>query len=770
MNTAEFSIDDIADAPIDGDAPPSQGQDQLAFRLVADISVPASAAPAANEGEDDPSATEGGGNNYITDIREATKFVLVAGDSPGYATIEIPMLSFGPGQWDESAFSLALQNNAALAPRARCTILYLANNQSIPVFTGTVTQINHILGNDSLLLTVFDDKFLLSKVTCFGRMVFDPNWNVSYFDGAAPLIFNMDGHPDCIDAVIEGQPGTRPRFSPAYRFGYASAFNTEDTDEPDPGNATSRARTWRVADAIAYLQDAHYCRDGVKRTSYFSDYGNAFIDSHIIWSSGISDSFAGFTRPLKHHVCENKTLLSVLSSLAKKAGPYELNMHVGGATEDISGGTSELEFADMNPHENQGQIINMPDVFDSISAGMTNSTIIHGGSISESIINYFDEVVILGDPPKVEKFITAQVDASNGLPSIHQDDVTIGLQFNWNALDFGVFKNLVDQNGNNKLGFQMASSILPNVFSSYRLTPFFDLFEGTKWDANHLGPAYFRLCQYLLTQFNDTVRSTIDPRSSNPRETVIEYFPYNGFQWLRATRQDDFKLSEDRQFLRLDTLRDMDTPQTWSNSDVNLYNGLTIVPHEIRICIAAEAFWRITGLTRADPNNTSKRVANNSDYPWTFLAVGAPGDYQEWLRRGSKPVGKTGLPDDVNADAWPDKCIEGDELYTDALNQGEPVSGEITQSTDRISNHAAQRLRDVKRIEYIGQLSFHGFNPALRPGSVVNIAGNNDIIDVSAVVKQISYSASEQKMVVDFGQRDVGNVYDIPPEHPTHWL
>src|SRR5207249_4901395 len=126
-----------------------------------------------------------------------------------------------------------------------------ASSSSHTVMSGTLVQYTHTFADDSAIALCMDDKWLLSKVTVFGRMTYDPLTGRHYFDAAAPCNFNELGYPNCIDSPYG------PRFAPAHRFGFKAAQGSEDYSEPSVGSATTRARSWTVQDIFNYLRSLH---------------------------------------------------------------------------------------------------------------------------------------------------------------------------------------------------------------------------------------------------------------------------------------------------------------------------------------------------------------------------------------------------------------------------------------------------------------------------------------------------------------------------------
>jgi len=182
------------------------------------------------------------------EVRIAEKIVLQAGPEPSYAIVTIPLKD---GIGDEDAFSVAFQSIArGVKMNTRCTITHVHNGKSTALLSGTITDIQNSM-QDSLIITVQDDRYLLEKVTVFGQIQHDPSVGESghtAFVASEPCVFNMFGFPNCIDTPHG------PRFSPTIRWGWSAG----GTAEPAPGSASQRARSWRTYDIAHYLRSAHY--------------------------------------------------------------------------------------------------------------------------------------------------------------------------------------------------------------------------------------------------------------------------------------------------------------------------------------------------------------------------------------------------------------------------------------------------------------------------------------------------------------------------------
>lgn len=319
---------------------PASAKIVKADKIVCSISLP------GNENSISSWTTLNGDNGdyFATELRMADIAVQHAGLHSSFAHVTLPMLNFGPGNWVEKAFAWYTSNKIqSMKMRLRaCVYIQAANNKTIPLITGTIVRINHNTAHGAPMLEIWDDKWLLHKVTCFGQAQYDPETKTfAYVNNPVfPLVFNQHGWPNCIDKPIGG--GSAPCFAPTLRYGWTSdprdsskengtGSPSEQSDgEPAPGYATTRARSWRVVDAIQYLRMMHYKGDDstFPNAAHFPQ--GMQVTSGLIWPKGIEQvltgAAGGSSRVLHDCDCEGLTLDAALTKLAHRAGPYELYM------------------------------------------------------------------------------------------------------------------------------------------------------------------------------------------------------------------------------------------------------------------------------------------------------------------------------------------------------------------------------------------------------------------------------------------------------------
>jgi hypothetical protein len=706
-------------------------------------------------------------NSGVYSSLYATQICLTAGESPGYGFFGVPINDFAADK-DPSAPTTALKmagTAGKIKPGARIAFDFVNGAKTTTVLSGTLVQYVHCIHEDSVIGLVFDDKWLMSKVTVFGRATYDPRNGRYFFDAGAKCIFNELGFPNCVDTPYG------PRFAPFHRFGW----RLNDTEEPSIGAATERARSWTVADIMEYLREMHYSSGS--QPPGMKEYGNLRVPHWVNWPKSLGHVF-GDVRACMDFDLENKSVLQAVAMTLRRAGAYDLICRSTGA-----GFNSELYVANMNPPTNNtGYSLMLPDYDTSLDvAGLINtSNVIHSGYINESIINFSDNVTICGDPVVLERFMTTAYTGSevDGMPT----ESLYGIEPAWDRGD-GV---LIDQNPavnsdewkvldyvatngptkGYKLAWQQALSKWPTVFAEYRVPISSDVFVNTKWAgrANITNP---RIRPNLLTGDNN---EDANPGNWKPKPIVIEATPTGSNAWYVAARQNELTLTPDGRSFRIEALRDSN--DTWYNTTSETYKPYAdsdsshttplIKPKHLRMTLAIESEFRITGRATSDPHGTGVRV---TDATYTYLNVSSPLNYCEWVRDKSYPIGGTddmhgGIPVALGGPAvFPDKCTEGNELFTDRINDDATLDG------NRLPKNALAKLKFHKRIEYTGQLILANLNPAIHPGLAIQIDGRGTI-PVFSVVKTVTFDSALQTTVIDLAAADAEQIYNIPAPGP----
>lgn len=660
-------------------------------------------------------------------LRYATEVVRVLGPQYSYCYIGVPVNEFG-AEW---APAVALQQDGPagkvkLRSRARVNMVDY-NDKSIPLLVGSITQYAHNIDEDSVVGMVMDDRWLLSKVTCFGAAKFDPVSGKSYFDAGRPLMFNWMGYPDCLDC------NGGPLFAPGHLYGWKRSESIEDSKEPSKGSAKTQSRSWTCADIVMYLRNLYYSH---KRPSHSMDYGKDQLSQFIDWPASLGSQY-GFDRPARNFSCENLDVAEALGRVCKKAGPYELQCNP-------VGWRGQLGIVQVNSRVG-GTYLTGPTYGSSVLGGnitdaLEDYTRVSGGTVMESIVGYFDDVCIAGDGPAVE----------HEFAGFSEDDqIPVELENAWTVEDEDAFKKIVKDKGANADSFEMACKQYPMVYSTFRVVPYWFAYEKTLFSdvPTTCSP---RILPRLLSGYAE---GNSNPRNFNPRDIIIEYYDPTGYPlaWKPCSRYDNLEIVNDGTAFRVSALRDQSNPVTFHSSG---YDVATMGANYLRLTCAVEREFRITGKSKGDPNNTSNRVAY-AGQRFTFLSVAEDGDYVHLERYASCPNGNSGDPDE-NA-LFPDKCdkISGDKyLFSDLEDTrgGKP----------RIKRHADHRLEDVKRIDYHGILTMHTWNPSLRPGMQVMLDCGRKPIVPKAVIRMVKFNSQTQAMEVELVAGDNSVIYSVP--------
>jgi len=697
--------------------------------------------------------------------RFCSEVVLSSGESPSYALVSMPMNSFGPGAYDEVAPACALQTRGPAGQiklKTRATISYLENNYSATLMHGWVVTHTHQLDEDSIVTQIYDDRWVLGKYTVSGRMTYDPTTSRHYWDWIPP-VFNDLGFPNCIDTPYG------PRFAPCHRFGFSNNMTAqqaivENYDEPAPGYATARARSWRCQDIFRYLRDQFAPASGGMRAPCKVYLGVMDLPDNIVWSEALGTVF-GSDRTPKNFSLHNASLLQALQAVARKAGAYDLYI------EPSDNDKSTLKLLNMNPRTFTGTTLYTAAYAAShVGQCMNDGAIVKGGSVTESFVDGFDEVVICGDKPVVERMCSTY---SGGVGAGY-------LEYAWSSGiggDENAFTTYLQTYGGAALGdedsFRSASKIWPLVFAAYRVTVDADLWEGTKW----AGMKNDGRARMLVAQLTGYSQDASNPRNWTPREIVVEYLKIfadedtsdpdpDDPEWFEAAKFDNLTLSSDSTIVFLNALREPGVAQTWYvNADGSLggYDGSKMYARNMRIQLALQADWPLTGVKgnggdkSDDPNRIAGRVADKPRF--SFQVNAEEMDYVEYLRSDqSRPVGAAlldKLNDGRSQSAFPAKQTEGDELFTDRTNA----------STGRLPRHADLRNQDVKRVDIHATLNIEPVSLGMRPGLNLSVEAG-DSIPIVGVCKTVIFRAEafgeEGQTTVIMGPPDSAAIYDPP--------
>ena len=686
---------------------------------------------------------EGAVDEVHPGLRYATEVVRVLGPQYSYAFLGVPVNTFG----EEWAPAVALQRSGPAGKvklRSRAKVKMIdADGKEIPLLVGWLTQYSHQIDEDSIIAMIMDDRWALSKVTAFGSAVHDPVTGQSYFDAGRPLVFNASGYPDCIDST------GGPRFAPGRLYGYKKSSAVEDKNEPAVGQAhatntePARARSWTCGDVLQYLRDMYYL--GL-RPAHPQQYGKQQVSQFIDWPFSLGNQ-TGFNRVVRDFKLENLEVGECIARTCKKAGPYEISM-------EPVGWRGRIGIVQVNSRYGGSYLVG-PRYGSTVDGGsiadcLSDSSRIAGGTVMESIVGYFDDVCIAGDPPAVEHQFS-EADPDDGA-------IPVELEPAWSAEEETNLKAIIDANGNDATALAMAFQAEPRVYAAWRIKADYKAIENTNW-AEWPQPNNPRILAHLLSGY---AQGNNNPRDWNPRETVLEYYNEDEAKWKPCSRFDDLTIIDEGKSFQVEGLRTSSDPVTFHGDPADTAN---MGANAMRITCAVEREFRIVGTAKGDPNNTSARI-NTAGDTFTFLAIAEDGDYSHWERYLSRPNGNSTL--DL-LEVFPDACkafpsADGKPyLFSDLLDMGSGSSSSI----DRITRHAEHRLEDVKRIDYHGVLTMHTWNPGLRPGMQVIIDLGGDSINPKAVIKSVRFNSMSQSQEIELMSGDNSVIYDVPLPPPT---
>lgn len=697
---------------------------------------------------------------------------------PGWLVFNIPITAYEvTGHQDVAEDGrTAFNPEATPKPETRVHLRINRGGNYYPLLSGTVVERVHDVASDSVSLKIVDDLYQLSKFSIIGRYTTTASGGL-FFDPSKPCTFNENGWPDCIDDAAYG-----PIFAPQPRYGWVPT----DTTEPTPGQASTRARSWRITDIITYLcncfdesttgffNTATALDDDLKPTplpedwiTFTSDISTQLTISSTDFASNSPTETERQGRPVHNYSCESKTLLLILNELAALAGPF---MPYAYASE----GKSKIMFLSLTPTLERTQV--------SIAPGVSS---LQAGSLVESSEKWYGFSTIVGNPPVIERMVstdcgtvTSTADANATSPSATSlagaamgagASIRSGsLIPKWSAADEAAFIAYIIANSTITSpsllpvdrAFTRATELYPFVFCAYGVSPEFNYLLGTKYAtlATSLPHQPPQLQPYLVSGrkiLYDASQST-GLGTWAPFEITVECFiagtapgdekstaAINATTnvWSNVIRSDGLQVSADGTYIMLPALRDAATHPTF-RGDVSTLADSTAVnaikANHIRLTIAMIPPLRIFSTDATDPNKIGGRMAP-AIYP-QFLA--APNsDYTEWLRIDSYPWGKQTNTFDATVTSTfgtdsngklPDKCTSGSELFSDVA---------------RIATHAKARNRRNNWIYAKGQLVTKNYEPGYSIGAKLSEVGN---IEAGATVTSVTFYQAKQTVAYGF--------------------
>lgn len=668
-----------------------------------------------------------GYGRYIP-AREVKTCVLNAGISPAHAFLSISVKNLGAGAWSETAPTVALRQDGPagnIKLLARTEVSYTENGNTHTLLSGWLVSHLHLLHEDAVAPELYDDRLSLDRVKVHGRLIYDPQSQIFYWDSALKTIFNDLGFPNCIDSPIG------PVFAPGWLYGYRAEVDGSDTTEPARGARTSRAGSWYGADAMDYFALVHSARKRGIIPPVPKEFGNTLLTSYINWPDNIGQAFTS-ARKLSMDggfVVDDMTLLEAVHAVLKKQGAYDMDFL------PLGNFNSQLKILNMNPDFAYADELHLQSYGPyTIQECATNPAIVKEGYAAERATDYRHGNRIIGKPPSVEMMLSM-------FCSKTMQGFQWALEPAWDVLDeFALKQYVATYRATRDAAVAEAFAKWPLVYASYRIRLAFNPWTGTKYDGRvPIGRQRFK--PFLNTWINGGGQN---PSHCMPRQIVVEFFNIaagDDAKWTRASEFNNLNLLFGDTVCEFSSLRAQN--QTWYSKP---FTGMGVEPDDwygnnmyslpIRFTAAIEAPWCIYGFDDKDPNATAARVEQQLN--WTSSMRAADGDYEERLRRGdAAPLGGVIATQFL---LWPAHCTANDELFSDAAGPaGNP------NADSRIMVHASQKNAGEKLVEPNAGLRIAMIAPAYRPGQPKIVKGKNTV-PYRGVLRTVTFSSVGHSM------------------------
>lgn len=687
-------------------------------------------------------SVERGASAKILAARYVSHCTLNSGVSGSFAFMGLPLKAFGPGEYDRLMHEVALKRKGPLGGdmklRGRAAVQFLDTSstayQSVQIMVGSLVEFVHNQSEDSGIAQIWDDRWWLGQFTVTGVMVFDPQSRTHYWDMGRQAVYNDLGFPDMLGNY----------HSPCPKCGYSEAGHNE------PDNETlKRSKTWQVKNVVENLR-LRFVGNNVSMRNVYT--GHRFLPDFLVWPAGLGGNLPGMDRPLKSILLEGMSLLQALQAVIRKAGPYDLY------TEPLGDGSyrSLLRILDMG-QTRPTLTLSTPDFANATFAQcLSNPLIVSESYIKENIAGYYDEFVLVGDPPTIE-IMAEMADTDNNRPADSRTMTGLEPAFldpgetNYRQSKyFLAFIALVKSLNDDGPSILKAFESFPLMASGYRISLQANPWSGTKYGGKK-NAGRMRFMPQNNTGYN---QQADNPRDFFPREIVVEAFhdpihesvpdadpepPRPDFYWVRLTRYDNLQLSPDATTVLVSALRD--GQHTW----------YTISHHEtptplapsasrdfrlrpIRMNVTLQADWPIVAVGKGDPNNDAERVDGTT--PTSYVHRAAPGDYVELLRSEKAwPEGLATFNEDLTADTptqYPERASDKNELFSDV-------------SSGLMQKHATAKQREMRRVEKSGLMRSLQINPGMKPGTCVQLQ-SKDGLPVIGVLKSAMFSQTGHSM------------------------
>lgn len=718
------------------------------------------------------------GGAYLQ-FAHARRVSLRTGPHPSTVEIDIPCAG-----WEDQVPAVAGIPGGPLAEIKvgdRCLVKWLRESKSTgkntdaTLFVGSVVKINHNLSADGGIVEAVDDKWILEGVSIVGIWIAIPLYSGGTFSNhtfsfkqSGPVVFNPNKRPNCLDVS-----GYGPMFAPFPDYGWTA----DDTAEPAPGSAQTKARSWRLVDVLEYLRHVIYSADENFLYGRDDDFKEIkkLGSNYIVWPVGFGTELAKDTSSLdagtgevntikdkdldqgiesKAHSLDldGKNLLSALTEIIEQCGAFGLYMAPGAKNKSIMM---------IKPMKYLATMADQAHEYDrGVSAGNVTGNEIQDANITLDGSDSFNSVVVRGDPVYLETRV--EYDPTKAMT--HADQTMLPA---WTRKDVGGSAGSTDEElfldymasakvgsldiSKTYLAWQHITTRFPKAFTAYKINPAKNWYLGTKYASLTSIQLPPKVLGHLLSGMSEdgevqTVRDG-SARRFLSRNVTCEVYD-DSSQWVIVDDQNIINEVDEEGNFYLNSLRD-------ASLQVTAYAGggtikgnvmsapLTCTPRRIRLTLAFELDREMLasiGITPpkattgapavpaiiADPNSAGFGPTLDRQYVATVKD-----GYREYLRKDSWPIPEAFGTSDALSSAVvkaPDKCTAGSELMTDEA---------------WVKTHAQRRLAAAGRLKKSGAIVHHAIMPGIAPGRLIKSLGEFSLKAATIEVEHVS-NAREQ--------------------------
>lgn len=453
--------------------------------------------------------------NQIQDTRwRVEECNIDAGPAPGMTTI---VMRTPAGAVDVLASSMAfnINNMGWLRAGARCAVdkVFPTGGGAFAkqtVYVGSVVDVDHDRDR-GLIVTLLDDRWLLSNVRVIGRWIYDPNNSVSpgpYYQQGWGAHFNPGGRPNKIYGDPVGNGVNIPMFTPYPDYGLVDGQeppSSTSTDNNDQNNLIRCASYWTMGDICNYLW-AFYSATGYTGVSAqtkkfpWIERAPSTLKWPVTYAAGVdSESVANFdnavgqtnqnkgaARKGREIVLEGMALLDALHLLLTTAGGYTVGL-VPQAGQDSTGTEifqNELKIVPTRYLSDKNAVA-IPMAVEGQAKNVLTQATINAGNFKTSARDYKTAVAGAGQLVFIEQTVSTKT--ADGAQ----------LRLTQTAARFDLFRTLlagsnITLNGvaitaagtaNSTAVWAQALRLFPEMMATWRLNETFDYQAGTDQSA-----------------------------------------------------------------------------------------------------------------------------------------------------------------------------------------------------------------------------------------------------------------------------------------------